>query len=295
MKRISRLVILSSTLLPMTFSGCLFTHRKLPIPKAPTITQNATAAQLVESLNKHWDALQSLNASIDINASQIKSQKGEATDLVTLRGNILMRKPDMLRVLGRLSVVGTRAFDLVSDGREFTLWIPKMNRAYKGSSRLRKKSASQLENIRPGFFMDALLVRGLEPEDLYTVTSDTLSVEDPTRKHLYAVPEYVLGILRKRPDSPELTPVRVVHFRRDDLLPYKQEIYDNDGNLETEVTYSNYADFSGSKYPTQVTIWRPIEEYQIVLTVNKITENSPLNDEQFQMKIPDNIEIKHLE
>ena len=65
--------------------------------------------------------------------------------------------------------------------------------------------------MRPGFFLDALVVRGLEPDDLYTVTADTATVEDTARKHFYPVPEYILSIMRRKPGSQQLTPVRVVH------------------------------------------------------------------------------------
>ena len=77
-----------------------------------------------------------------------------------------MRKPAMLRVYGRVSVIGTRAFDMVSDGTNFTLYIPSKNKAVKGSNSLKKKSTNQMENMRPGFFFDAMVVRGLEKDDL---------------------------------------------------------------------------------------------------------------------------------
>jgi len=50
---------------------------------------------------------------------------------------------------------------------------------------LKKKSANALENIRPQFFLDALVVGGLDPDDLYEVTSDAPTEEDTARKHLY--------------------------------------------------------------------------------------------------------------
>ena len=83
-----------------------------------------------------------------------------------------------------------------------------------------KEVGQPLENLRPGFFLDALVVRGLEPDDLYGVVADSETVEDAARKHLFTVPEYMLSISRRKPGSQQLTPVRVMTFRRDDLLPY---------------------------------------------------------------------------
>ena len=62
-----------------------------------------------------------------------------------------MRKPEMLRVLGRVPVLGTRAFDMVSDGKNFTLWIPSKNKAIKGSNSLKKKSSSTDRKYPAGF------------------------------------------------------------------------------------------------------------------------------------------------
>ena len=55
---------------------------------------------MVEQLNNRWNALDSLTAKVEIQASEIKSKEGMAKDSPRFRGHILMRKPEMLRVLG---------------------------------------------------------------------------------------------------------------------------------------------------------------------------------------------------
>jgi outer membrane lipoprotein-sorting protein len=286
-------LILPSLLL----SGCslIYSKRKLPIPKPPTITQTATADELVAQTNQRWTLLDSLNATVEIQASVLKSKEGVAKDYTSFRGHILMRKPGLLRVLGQVPVLGTRMFDMASDGKNFTLLIPSKNKVFKGSNALKKKSVNQLENLRPDFFLDAMVVRGLDPDDWYGVVSDTETVEDSTRKHLFTVPEYVLNISRHNSGSRQLTPVRVITFHRDDLMPYQQDIYDSEGNLETLVLYANYRDFGDKKFPSTITIKRPLEEYQIVLTVDEVKQNMPLTDDQFQIKIPEGTKVQGLE
>jgi len=296
-----RLASAAVLVLPLLLSGCylLPTTRKLPIPKAPLVEQTVTPDELVRQLNERWKNLDNLTAGVEIQASIIKTKEGMAKDYTTVRGNILIRKPAMLRVYGRVPVVGTRAFDMVSDGQEFTLWIPSKNKAFKGVNSLKKKSANPLENLRPGFFLDALVVRGLELDDMYSVVTDAETVEDAARKHLFFVPEYMLSISRNKPGSKQLTPVRVIVFRRDDLLPYQQDIFDSEGNLETQVIYTEYRDFGASKYPTTVVIKRPLEEVEIVLTIDKVVENQPLTDDewrkQFELTPTEGTQIQHLE
>ena len=199
----------------------------------------------------------------------------------------------MLRVLGQY--FGVHLFDMATDGDRFTLVIPPRNMAIEGTSTVKEKSANPLENLRPDFFMDAIVVRGLAPEDYYSVTADSDILEDASRKHLYAVPEYVLSVHRPKPGSHEEVPVRVVTFRRADLLPYAQQFYDSEGNLETQIAYADYADFNGNRFPSKVTIRRPQEGIQIVLTVERVEENMKLSDDQFTVKIPEGTKIRTLQ
>jgi outer membrane lipoprotein-sorting protein len=140
-----------------------------------------------------------------------------------------------------------------------------------------------------------MAVRGLEPDDLYSVVADSETVEDAARKHLYTVPEYILSISKPKPGSRQLTPVRVVTFNRNDLQPSEQDLYDSEGNLETQVFYSSYRDFDSATYPSSITIKRPQEEIQIVLTVVEVKENPPLGDDQFVVKPAEGAAIQNLQ
>jgi hypothetical protein len=278
-------------LLPALLTGCslLPTTRKLPMPKAPVLTQYVTPEDLVKKLDQRWDAINTLTAKVEFHASVSKTTQGTATDYPTVEGHILMRKPGMLRVVGQ--ILGVRVFDMASDANCYTLSIPHNDKVIKGCGVSKTKSKNTWENLRPGFFFDAMLVRGLDPGDLYSVVTASETEEDTARKHLFTVPEYVLSIYRHKEGSQQLTPVRVVTFHRDDLRPYQQDIYDSDGNLETQVFYKGYQDFEGSHYPLSVTIKRPIEEVQIVLTIEDVKENQSLADDQFVVPIPKDSKI----
>ncbi|HET7102906.1 MAG TPA: hypothetical protein VFI20_02355 [Terracidiphilus sp.] len=276
-------------------TGCLFTTRKLPVPRAPSIVQTVSPADLVNCMNKRWDQMKTLNATVEIQASVLKTHEGVEKDYTSFRGHILIRKPGFLRVLGQVPMLGTRMFDMVSDGKKFMLYIPSKDKVVTGSNELHKKSPNRVENLRPGPFFDSMVVRGLEPGDLYSVTADSDTVEDASKKHLLVIPEYILSIMRQKSDSQELEPVRIVHFHRDDLLPYQQDLYDSNGNLETQVFYSKYENYGGIKYPSRVTIKRPMEDYQVVITVDKLVENMPLTDDQFVLNYPEGTKVQTLQ
>lgn len=260
--------------------------------------QTATADDLVKQLNRSWEMLNSMYANVEIQASILKTQKGVEKDITAFPAIIMMRKPEMLRVYARVPVIGTRMFDMASDGKNFTLYVPSEKVAYEGPNTLTKKSENNIENMRPRFFFDALVVRGLSPEDFYALTADVETIEARDRKHLLSVPEYVLSVTRHNPASHRQTPLRVITFHRDDLLPYQQDFYDGNGNLETVVSYSQYANFGERKYPSAIEIWRPLEEYRVLLTVQRVQENPEnpkLTDDQFRFTLPEDTRIQKLE
>ncbi len=290
----ARLACAAGLVLPLLLSGCSYlipTKRHLPVPKAPELVQTATPEELVKQLNQRWDAVQTLTATVEVYATETKSSEGLEKDFPSCRGYILMRKPKMLRVVG--TYFGVKIFDMASDGSEFTLVIPSKDLAIEGSSTVNEKSANPLENLRPDFFLGAIAVRGLEPDDEYMVASDSETVEDAAKKHLYIEPEYVLSVMRRK-NGHENLPIRTVTFHRDDMLPYDQYVYNADGELETQIFYSNYATFSAGKYPSKVTIKRPQEGIQLVLSVERVEENVDLPATQFEVSIPAGDTVKNL-
>jgi outer membrane lipoprotein-sorting protein len=292
--RLARLTLRLGLALTLGLAGCsLFpTTRHLPVPEAPATKLTATPRELVDRLNQRWDGLNTLTATVEMQATETKTAQGEEKAFPSARGYILLRKPKMLRVLGQY--FGVRIFDMSTNGTRFKMYIPPKSLAIEGSNTVKERSANPLENLRPDFFMDAIVVRGLSPDDYYAVTADTDILVDPSRKHLYTVPEYDLSITREKANSHEEIPVRVITFHRSDLLPYAQQLYDEGGNLETQITYSSYANFNGTPFPSKVTIRRPKEGIEIVLTVERVEENVKLADDQFEVKIPAGTKIKTL-
>ena len=278
-------------------TGCVslfVSKRKLLVPVAPASVQTASADQLVAELNQSWDKFQSLTATVDILASHLKTKEGIATDYPNFRVNLLLRKPNALRVLGHAPIIQTTLFDLASDGTRFTLVVPPEKKIYEGLNASKGTSDKWYENLRPDPLFNSMVIRGLEADEFYSVTSESITEEDASKKHLLLRPEYVLSIVRRKPNSQELYPVRVVRFHREDLLPCEQDLYDDQGVMETQVIYGPYKDFAGVKFPSTITLKRPQDEYQLVMTVERVTANPSLTDDQFRIKIPEGYTVQHM-
>jgi len=293
----SVMAILPALLLP-ALTGCLPfgpRTRKLQVLKMPPSIMNADAQALVKQVNARYDSIQSLTATVDLQASVGGEREGKVKDYTSFHGYILLRKPAMLRVLGLIPVLRTKAFDLASDGQNFKLLIPTRNKVIEGTNKVTKKSANTFENLRPSVFVDALMIKGIGPDELVFLTSSERTRPDPRSKQLMAEPDYDLSVVRRKEGGNELIPVRAIHFSRIDLLPFEEDLYDKDGDIETQTIYGPYQTFGTTQFPGTVTIKRPLEEYQIVLTVSKVILNQTLSDEQFELKVPDGVTIQKLD
>jgi hypothetical protein len=78
------------------------------------------------------------------------------------------------------------------------------------------------------------------------------------------------------------------------LLPHRQLVYDERGNVATDARYEDYRDFDGVGFPYQIEIRRPQEEYDIVLTMVKLQLNVKLTDDQFVLEKPPGAEVVRL-
>ena len=106
--------------------------------------------------------------------------------------------------------------------------------------------------------------------------------------------DYDLSVLRRRPNSQELIPERVIHFDRTDLRPYEEDIYDSKGAIQTQAIYGPEQIFGNVRFPGTITIKRPLEEYEIVITFEKLRTNLKLNDDQFELKTPAGAKVQEL-
>ena len=88
-------------------TGCLSHTRKLQQPKLAGAVLNADAVQLVEAVNRRYEQVNSLTATVEFAASVGGAHKGQQTDYTSIPGYILFRKPEMLRVLGLVPVLHT--------------------------------------------------------------------------------------------------------------------------------------------------------------------------------------------
>jgi hypothetical protein len=275
-------------------TGCLFHTRPVEEQYSKAVLQESSQQGLIDSLKQQADAIHSLKGTADIDTSVGGAKKGHVTDYKEIRGYVLARQPASLHFIGLMPIVRTTAFDMVSDGQDFKVWIPPKNRFVVGRNEIPTSITDHpIENIRPQNIYDALLIPPIDPASELAVMERSYEILHDAKGHTILQDDYELVVIRKKGEAGVLS--RKIVFSRTDLKPHRQYLYDDDGKVSTEARYADYKEYDGVSYPSRIEIHRPQEEYDITLNMLKVEINHPLNDDQFVLEQPAGAEVVHLD
>src|SRR5438132_5297114 len=294
MSRLFRHRALLALVMVLPLGGCLFRSHRVERQVNTAPLKSATQQELIDFINSQAAKIKTMQATVDIDASVGGEKKGKVTDYQEIRGYVLARRPAMLRMIGLMPIVRNKAFDMVSNGQEFKLWIPPKNRFVVGKNEVQSPNTAQpLENIRPQNIYDALLIRPIDPqEEIAVLESGYEMLYDPKGRRVVQ-DDYELVVIRKGDKGWFLS--RKIVFSRVDLEPHRQYIYDEQGTLVTDARYADYKDYDGVIFPSRLEIYRPEEEYEIILNMLKVEINKALQDDQFVLEKPPGAEVVNLD
>ena len=284
-RRRGRALILLLCLSALDFSGCFVRRRIITRKggKAAPILLTADKQTLIDRLAHQYRLIQNFNATVDMTPALGSSEKNKITEYKDVRGYILFRKPADIRIIGLYPVVRNKAFDMVSNGTDFRLYLPAKNRFVTGSNQLSARSKNKIENLRPQHFLEALLVAPMSPDEkaeLVNLTDEDNAV-------------YILHLVHVQPDG-EILPTRSIWFSRLNLHIARQIVYDPAGNILTDARYSDWQNYDGVPFPKVIDIDRPQDEYAVVLTVVKMDINRGVSAGKFVLEQPEGTQLQVL-
>jgi outer membrane lipoprotein-sorting protein len=272
---------IAAALAMLSLPGCISVRIKRPIKNAVAKSKQppkmATREELAARVAKINDQIRSFQATLNMTPSTGSVYKGEITEYRDIRGYILFRDPQTIRVIGQYPVVRSTAFDMVSDGKVFKIWFPAKNLFVIGENAAPTISANKLENWRPQAFLDSMLLRPVDVKAQEKATLLDLTDEDHS---------FYFLLIQRNDEKGNIVPLRSIWFDRVDLQIVRQVVYSPDANIVSDTRYSNWTDFSGVSFPKTIDINRPTDGYGVVLDVVKIEMNVPLTDQQFSLQQP---------
>jgi len=267
-------------------ASCFVQHRTVAPPGKVTNRSliTATREQLIDRIHEAFDPIQSFKMRADMSASVGKLYGGELTDYATVRTDVLFRRPDDIRVLGLDPVVhSSTIFDMVSTGPDFRVYIPSKSRFIEGDNNAPPSSTNKMENLRPSAFLNSMMIVPPGPADRTMLEDDT----DET-KAIYIL--FVVG-----GSGADLDLIRAVYFDRYTLVIVRQKTFAPSGAIVSETRYSDWKQYGQIFYPSVIQIRRPVDGYEVTMTVIDMTMNPPdVTPQKFVLAQPPGTQVTTL-
>jgi outer membrane lipoprotein-sorting protein len=269
-------------------AGCNLASRKVQIPPDQRLlpAKSATKADLFQDLEEKSREIQTFRANMTLDVSGGGSQSGVLTEYRQTSGILLVERPHKIRIRVYAPVVLSTIADMVSDGQQYRLSIPIKNQWSEGDVNVRINSKNPIANLRPQHFLDGLFVDITpylnNPQVKYSFNLQT------ENRHSY----YVFTFMNVSGQGPEVQTLEKLWIDRSENLEVtRKQIFGSDGNIETDVEYSNYQKEGNVRFPQVVVIQRPVEDYTLKLAFQKTTINEKLPDSTFNLERPEGSEL----
>lgn len=275
--------------------GCSVSHKTAVKPsEAPGPLQTASKAQLIELYDKQAQAIQSLNAGVNMKLTAGSAYSGVIEQYHEVNGFILAARPASIRVIGQAPVIGKNIFDMVSDGKTFSIYVPSKNEFLVGPANLERHAAKPIENLRPQHLLDALFWPPI-PEG-----APVLLEEASEGNGRY----YVLTMIARTPEplatssagsgSMDWEIARKIWFDRSGLRVTRIENFGSAGKVASDVTYGNWQASGDLSYPWNIAVSRPGDDYQLQIVIKKLTLNEPVASDRFVLAQPPGTKLVHV-
>jgi outer membrane lipoprotein-sorting protein len=290
-----RIWVLLLAFLAMQAAGCITIKRRTEVKKEeirPQLVSNEE--NLLANYNNQVRAVQSLQATVDLIPSTGTTYSGVIEEYHDVPGFILAQRPATVRVIGQAPVVAKNIFDMVSDGKEFRIYIPSKNSFLVGPTALIRPSKKPLENLRPQHVVEALFWPEFSP------SANVLFEQFDFNVSRY----YILTLLRPA-EGGKFEIARKIWYSRTDLRVSRVQLFGSGGKLDSDIQYSDWepvppAD-AGSAPATEqpifardIQIWRPQDDYKLEIKILKLALNEPISPDRFELAQPTGTELVHV-
>jgi hypothetical protein len=279
------------------FSGCNIVKKNT---RTPTLlkTEDASQAELMNEVNR-FARVNSMRAKMDLKFEDNSfAQFGSKEVYRAADGEVVVQRPAMILLKVQVPVIKTDVAQMTSDGKKFRVAIlndggsGKYKKFVKGTNdadytKLQKsldrsddggdikRNVNAFANLRPQHFTDALLVRPIDPANIYTVSTIFQIENDESQNKkspLYTVMRgyYLLDEFAKQDDG-SLKIVRRFWFDRvGGYRLARQQLFDARSEIDSDIVYGREGALTATgeyaNLPLRIQVTRPKEKYTMSLT-----------------------------
>ncbi len=275
-RKVPLLIVLAAALIG---SGCRVKSTTVVPTEEVRPLLDSTRDGLMSRYEELSRSVRTVNAKVELTPHTGSQYTGVIEDYKEVSGFVLAVSPNEIRMIGQAPVIGTRIFDMVSDGETFRISIPPKGKFIVGPANFEHAAKKPLENLRPQHILEAIFWPAID------AASPVLFDEEENGTGRY----YALTVVRLG-QTPEVR--RRIWFDRTDLNLSRVEVYEPGGRLVSVARYSDWqASGEGPSYPRLITVERPHDNYRLDLHISTLTLNAEVPADRFQLEQPPGSEL----
>src|SRR6202790_3842756 len=272
--------------------GSAVTNTTRVRPAERPVAKEATKEALLEKYNAMAEGVKTLNATVELRPTAGSKYSGLIEEYHEVKAFLLAARPEKIRMIGQVAVIGKTVFDMASEGEKFHVSIPSKNKFIVGSVAAERTSEKPIENLRAQHLADALLWPVVHKAE------SVLLEEFNDENGRY----YVLTVLRGGYQTEIL---RKIWFDRSVLQVTRMQIFGPKGLLLSDIRLAAWQPPDGAagqsapatpshgvaSFPRAIRIERPHDDYQLGLQVTKVILNEEIHPERFKLEPPAGAEL----
>lgn len=282
-----------SMLASLATFGCTIKKTiKIEVPQKILQAKTAGFKELLDMLQR-YDRIHSLSSSLEVTYFSGKKESGVIQQIKKQPGYILLRRPNSTRLVVRNFVTGTSELEVLSVEDDLSIYYRRENALYVGKNSAKDLIAENGGNssgftvpIRGGHIYEAIIPQSLQigaPGFLHSMEEAT----DPGAKY------YVLNVY-KEGATKRIHTVRKIWIERSSLSVARQQVYLDEGQMVSDIVYSDETEVDGLKLPLRIHLDRPMDGYALDLEFKSWRIDPDLPDNAFSLKLPEGVQVIHL-
>lgn len=297
------------TLLFLSSTGCTWLYKGTKKTAILLPADDATREQLTNEVNR-FAKVNTMRAKMTLQFEDNRSaQKGTKESYIGVNLDVVLQRPSNIYLI--VGIFGSDIAQMTSNGQNFRVALLKDNSGGKNkmfllgtndadyskiqnelkeNSSSDAKDASTFSNVRPQHLTDALLLRPIEPANLY-LQSTIYQTEEDLHKRKVVRGYYLLDEFVKNANG-ELRIGRRFWFDRvGGIHLVRQQIFDGKAEIESDIVYGKEGNLTTTgefkNLPLEITVTRPKEKYTMSLKYQNpesVSVGKVYNPEVFDLK-----------
>lgn len=234
--------------------------------------RQATPEEVLAAWDDYCNRTDTISASGDLTLRDTHAGKSGQLSV-----RVVAARGDRLYLKGSVAVV--TGVEVASDGERFWFSVPRKKKVWTGLNALSEQPEDASEEDEPYYALRPVDVsQALLPDPLVPGPGETLVFSGERSSFVLTLAASDGGVARAR---------RRVWLDRERLLPTRAQRFDADGDVATDVSWSDWDDGS----PRQVTIVRPLDGYLARFVLSRVRIDVDVPERAFTGRTPEGYEV----